>query len=112
MRVGSEVRMERSSRLDTIKAMIRNGHVETDTPIDLPEGTEVLIVPSVPREDDDDWDDSPAGISGWLERYDALQPLLFTEGETQSLIADRATRKAWEAGHADDRDRKLRELWK
>ena len=36
--------------MNTFKAFIRNGRVEPDAPLNLPEGTEVLILPTAVRE--------------------------------------------------------------
>jgi hypothetical protein len=103
---------ERITALAAIKALIRNGHVETEAPIDLPEGTEVLILPAIAREDPgDDWDDSATGIAAWLDKYDALEPLIITSDEKQPLEQDRAARREWELAQAEARARKLREIW-
>jgi hypothetical protein len=99
--------------MDGIKALIRNGRVEPEQPLELPEGTEVLIVPAHAADDDDDdgWDNSPEGIAAWLEWYRTLEPLQFTPEEKAALEADRAERKAWELQHFDERMDKLRKMW-
>ena len=66
-----------------LKGVIRNGRVEVAEPIDLADGTPLLI--SVPGGDEDDaedgWDVSPEGIAAWLTWCDALQPLKITPDE-------------------------------
>lgn len=98
--------------MNVIKARIRNGRIETDVPVSLPEGTELLVF----RADDateaeKEWDNSPEGIRDWLTWYDSLQPLLLTAEEQRTWDEDKAARKRWEIAHADEREEKLRGLW-
>lgn len=95
-----------------LKGIIRQGQVVLPCPAELPDGTEVNVVPvKTPPSDDDDWDNSPEGIADWLRWYDSLQPLLFTDEERAALQADRKARKEWEKAHFDERAEKLREMW-
>src|SRR5665213_3529868 len=89
--------------MNAIKAIIRNGRIETDGPLDLPEGTEVLILRSKGADNtEDDWDNTPEGIVAWLQWYDSLQPLIFTAEEREALEKDRISRKEWELAHFDE----------
>src|SRR5438105_1649270 len=97
--------------MNAIKATIRNGRVEPDQPLSLPEGTEVMVVPSGVSLAEKDWDDSPEGIAAWWKWYESLEPLIFTEEEKEALEADRKARKAWELAHAEERAEKLKGLW-
>jgi hypothetical protein len=66
------------------KGGIRQGQVVVPKPIDLPDGTEVIVAscPPTSEEDiEDGWDNSPQGIAAWLQWYDALEPLIFTPEE-------------------------------
>jgi hypothetical protein len=68
--------------MNTIKATVRNGRIETDSPIDLPDGTVLLL--SLPESDspgDEDSDDSPETIAEWLDWYNGLEPLIFSDDE-------------------------------
>jgi hypothetical protein len=72
--------------MNAIKAVVRNGRVETDSPIELPDGTELLISlvngDSASIEDTEEgWDTSPEGIAAWLQWYDTLEPLTITPSE-------------------------------
>jgi len=68
--------------MDTIKAVVRNGRIEIEGPLDLPEGTELLIpLPGGSQDEEDGWDNSPEGIAAWLKWYDSLQPLIRSEKE-------------------------------
>src|ERR1700677_1680427 len=66
------------------KAAIQQGQVIVPAPINLPDGTEVVVSASsaiFEDEVDKDWDNSPEGISEWLKWYDSLEPLIFTPEE-------------------------------
>jgi hypothetical protein len=97
--------------MDAINAVVRNGRVETDEPIDLPDGTRLVVRPADDDDVEDGWDNSPEGIAAWLKWYDSLEPLIFTPEEQKALEEDRKARKAWELAHADERHEKLRRLW-
>ena len=98
--------------MQTIKAIVRKGRIETDGPLDLPDGTELLVLCSNSTNvREDDWDDTPEGISAWLAWYDSLQPLIFTNKEQEAWTADQKARKEWELNHSDERAQKLRGLW-
>src|SRR5437879_3080889 len=98
--------------MNAIKALVQNGRVETDGPIDLPDGTEILILPCESADTRDGWEDTPEGIAAWLQWYDSLEPLVFTSEELAAWRTDQQERKDWETEHSDDRERKLRGLWK
>lgn len=56
-----------------LKGFIRNGRVEVDEPIDLPEGTEVVVAPEATIRDDGPV--SPEEIARVLAAMQRLQPL-------------------------------------
>jgi hypothetical protein len=101
--------------MNTIKATVRGGRIETDEPLDLPDGTELLIpLPNGTRDEcneDDDRDNSLEGIAAWLKWYDSLQPLLWTDEERAALDAERQARKEWEKAHFEERGEKLQRMW-
>ena len=101
--------------MNAIKAVVRNGRIETDEPINLPDGTELVIplpnASSAPEEPQEEWDDSPEGIEAWLRWCDSLQPLIFTEEELAALEVDRRARKEWEKAHFAEYSDQLRRLW-
>src|SRR5208283_4102160 len=71
------------------KAVIQQGQVIVANPIDLPDGTEVVISASPNFSEDDfetGWDNSPEGIASWLEWYNSLEPLIFTAEEETVFI--------------------------
>ncbi len=68
--------------MSTIKAIVRNGRIETEEPLDLPEGTELLIpIPDRSGDDEPGWDNSPEGVAAWLNWADSLEPLVRSEQE-------------------------------
>ncbi len=95
-----------------IDAVVRNGRIETDTPLNLPDGT-ALKVSLVTENDDsvDGWDNSPAGIEAWLNWYATLQPLIFTETERATLEAERSIRREREKANFGDYAEKLAKDW-
>jgi hypothetical protein len=100
--------------MHAIKAKVQNGRIEPESPLDLPDGTDVIILPAIAADSDDcmdGWDDSPEGIAARQVAYDALEPLIFTAEEAAALEADRQARKAWELAHFDQRAERLRKLW-
>jgi hypothetical protein len=54
-----------------IKAIFRNGQIETEEPISFPEGTALKIELDDEADVEDDWDVSPEGIAAWIERNNA-----------------------------------------
>jgi hypothetical protein len=102
--------------MNTIKAIVRGGRIELEEPLDLPDGTELLIpLPNGTQDeggdDEDGWDNSPEGIAAWLKWYDSLRPLLFTDEERAAWEAERQARKEWEKAHFEERAEKLRRMW-
>ena len=67
-----------------MKGVIRKGRVEVEEPINLPDGSEVIVQVLNGDADADleeGWDNSPQGIAAWLQWCDALQPLKITPQE-------------------------------
>jgi hypothetical protein len=87
--------------MTTIKAIIRNGRIEVDGPIDLPDGTELTIPipvpPTTPSPSDEDGSDPPEVIENWIRWYDSLEPVAFTPEE----------RAAWDAAHREQKQFEL-----
>ncbi len=74
------------------RAVIQQGQVIVAKPIDLPDGTEVVVSasPDLSEEDvEEEWDNSPEGIAAWLTWYHSLEPLIFTpeeEADTEAWL--------------------------
>lgn len=93
--------------MSIIRAIIRNGRIELDEPLDLPDGTEVQI--SLPENDDEPT--SQAEIDRILAAMDRMQPLQMSDAELSAWEADRQARKEWEKKHFFDHAEKLRRMW-
>jgi hypothetical protein len=99
--------------MTTIKAIIRNGRIEVDEPIDLPDGTELTIpIPVLPAPlglRDEDWSDTPEAIEAWIRWYDSLEPLDFTPAERAAWEAARHEQKQYELAQWEKRSRDIEE---
>jgi hypothetical protein len=99
--------------MTTIKAIIRNGRIEVDEPIDLPDGTELTIpLPVLPAPlgiRDEDWSDTPEAIESWIRWYDSLEPLEFTPAERAAWEAARGEQKQYELAQWEKRSEHLEE---
>lgn len=93
-----------------MKGVIRTGRVEIDEPIDLPDGTEVLVT-SGAAAFDDGRPMSPSEIAHVLASMDTFQPLDLTDAERVAWEAERQGRKAWEKARFADQSEKLRSMW-
>lgn len=97
--------------MTTIKATVRNGRIEVDAPIDLPDGTELNIpIPDPPKgfgPRDEDWSDTPQAIEAWLRWYDSLEPLHFTPEERAAWDAARREQKEFELARWEKRSQSI-----
>ncbi len=95
----------------TIKAIIRNGRIELDAPIDLPDGTELTIslptLPLPPGIRDEDDSDTPEAIEAWIRWYDALEPLDFSPAERSAWEAARREQKQYELAEWEKRSQSI-----
>lgn len=74
--------------MTTMKAVVRNGRIETDEPLDLPDGTEVLVSMNE-WVSEDDGPMSPEEINRVLAAMEKIEPFDRTEEE-------RAAADTWE----------------
>lgn len=96
-----------------IEAMVRDGRVVTETPLNLPDGTKVKIVQSddAPSGGVDIWENSPEGLKAWNKWIDSLEPFILTPEEEADIAKFRAERRAWDLEHQEERFEKLRKMW-
>lgn len=101
--------------MTTVHTVIRDRRIDVPAPSDLPDGTKVVVSVNAVSEDvgidESAGDDAPEDIEEWIRRYDALDPLVFTEAELAALEADRQERKAWEKAHFNEHADKLAKQW-
>jgi hypothetical protein len=78
------------------KGILRNGRVEVDKPIDLPDGTELLIsLPNGVADSDDDGPMTPEEIARVLAAMEKVEPFDMTPEEEAEIEAGRQQRKAY-----------------
>jgi hypothetical protein len=74
-----------------VRGVVRGGRIEVDTPINLPDGTELLIpLPEgtgPPTAAEGAWDNSPEGVAAWLAWFDSLPTLTVTPEEEADTAA-------------------------
>jgi hypothetical protein len=88
--------------MNTIKAVIRNGKIELEKPVDLPDGTELTIaLPDLPGPNGTETAESPEDIKDWIRWYDALEPLEFTAEERAVWEQLRQQQKEFELAQWD-----------
>ncbi len=98
--------------MTTIKATVRNGRIEVAEPLDLPDGTELLIpLPNGSQEREEDRLMTPEEIARVLAAMDKVEPFVWTEEEGAAREADRLARKEWEKAHFNEHADNLRRLW-
>jgi hypothetical protein len=94
--------------MTTIRATVRGGRIEVDEPIDLPDGTQLLI--PIPNGEADD-EMGPEEIARVLAAMDRLEPLEMTEAELAAWEADRQARKEAEKADFARRAARVEGLW-
>jgi hypothetical protein len=97
--------------MTTIRAVVRDGRIEVDEPLDLPNGT-VLQIPvplDVGRTNDEPM--SPEEIREVLAVMDRMEPLRMSDAELAAWDADRKARKERERALFIDRAEKLGRMW-
>ncbi len=101
--------------MTTLTAIVRNGRLELQKPIDLPDGTEVQLWllsggerVSAPE---DDRPMSPEEIARTLAAMEKVEPLDLSDEERAAWEAERQTRKEWEKARFAEQAEKLRGMW-
>jgi hypothetical protein len=97
--------------MTSIKAVVRNGRIEVDKPISLPDGTQLTIpIPELSERlenTDEDRSDTPEAIENWIRWYDALEPVEFTEEDRAAWEAARQEQKEFEIGQWEERSKRI-----
>lgn len=98
--------------MTTITATVRNGRIEPDEPLELPEGTALRItVPNEEELSEEEDATNPASIARDLAIMRTFEPLQMTEEEIAAWEADRKAHKEWELAHFEEHSRKLEQIW-
>jgi hypothetical protein len=97
--------------MSTLKGIIRNGQVIVTGPTDLPDGTEVEIVPVGVAYAGDQGQVTPDEIARTLAAMELVEPFEMSDAERAAIQADREARKEWEKAHFDEHGDRLRRVW-
>src|SRR6516162_5536260 len=97
--------------MSTLKGIIRNGQVILIGRTDLPDGTEVEILPVGLSSVDDQGQMTPDEIARTLAAMEKIEPFEMTDAERAAIEADRQARKEWEKAHFDEHADRLRRIW-
>jgi hypothetical protein len=96
--------------MTALKGIIQQGQVIMPGPTDLPDGTEVQVIPvGLAGSAEDDGPMTPAEITRTLAAMDEVEPLEMSDQERAALEADRRARKEWEKGRFHEHADPLRE---
>ena len=96
----------------TLKGTIQNGQVVLPEPTDLPDGTEVEILPvSRAEAADDEGPVTPDEIARTLAAMEQIEPFEMTDQERAAIEAERRAHKEWEKARFDAHADRLREMW-
>src|SRR5271165_1156560 len=81
---------QRGVRMNAIKATVMQGRLELKVPLDWPDGTEVLIEPTMaPLEkigiDESEWRDDPESLADWEAWIKTIEPFELTPDEAKRI---------------------------
>ncbi len=98
--------------MSAIRGIIRKGQVIMTEPADLPDETEVEIVPlGLPESVNEEEALTPDEIARTLAAMDAVEPFEMTDEERADIEADRQARKEWEKARFNEHADRLRSMW-
>jgi hypothetical protein len=86
--------------MDVIKATVKSGRLELESPLHWPDGTEVQIEAAiVPLErigiDESRWSDDGSSLADWEAWIKTIEPLEFTPEESARMIEFDETMRAF-----------------
>jgi len=97
--------------VNTLKGIIHNGQVVLPQPTNLPEGTEVEIVPVGLANPADEGPETPDEICRVLAAMDEVQPFEMTDRDRAMIELERQARRDWEKARFNEHAEGLREIW-
>src|SRR5262245_39044288 len=98
--------------MGAIRGIIRKGQVIVTEPVDLPDETEVEIVPlGLEGSADEGTTMSADEIARTLAAMDEIEPFEMTDEERAAIAADRQARKEWEKARFLEHADRLRSAW-
>ncbi|MHB1560681.1 MAG: hypothetical protein ACYC61_24775 [Isosphaeraceae bacterium] len=98
--------------MNAIRGIIRKGQVIMTEPADLPDETEVEIVPvGLGESVDEDRALTPDEIARTLAAMDAIEPFEMTDEEMAAIEAERRAHKEWEKARFNEHADRLQSIW-
>jgi hypothetical protein len=97
--------------MTTITAVVRNGRLEVDEPLNLPNGTVLQIPLPLDAEKAADEPMTPEEIQRVLAAMDQMEPLQMTDAELAAWEAERQARKDREKADFFKQAEKLQRMW-
>jgi hypothetical protein len=98
-----------------VKGIVRNGRVEVEQPINLPDGSEVTITGYANGKfvglPDYGGPTTQEEIAATLDAMEKIEPFEMTDEERGAWETERQARKEWEKAHFAERAEKLRRMW-
>jgi len=102
--------------MTAISAEIKNGYLVSVEPVDLPEGTKLIVSAQLNSDDEihgmteEEQGTSPEAIERWLASFHAIEPLDMTADEEARWQADRKAQREFELNTSDERVDRLRSV--
>lgn len=96
-----------------LKGVVSKGRIELDEPLNLPDGT-VLMIPLPNGKLDEADDDRPLTqeeIEQSLVLMDQMEPIQMTEDEIAAWEKERKAQREWEKQHFHEQAAKLEKIW-
>jgi hypothetical protein len=98
--------------MSAIRGIIRKGQVVMTEPANLPDETEVEIVPvGLMGSTDDEGAMSPDEVARTLAAMDEIEPFDMSDEERAAIETDRQARKEWEKARFNEHADRLRSMW-
>jgi len=96
-----------------LKGVVSKGRIELDEPLNLPDGTVLMIpLPNGKLEElDDDRPLTQEEIEQSLALMDQMEPLQMSDEEIAAWEAERKAQREWEKAHFFERAAKLEKIW-
>ncbi|HJZ93830.1 MAG TPA: hypothetical protein VKE40_23355 [Gemmataceae bacterium] len=83
--------------MNVVTGIVRDGHVELDTPTAFPNGTRVRVQPDHDDVEDDEqhpWPTTMEGIEAMIRELEVIEPAILTAEEEAQIAANRKAMKA------------------
>lgn len=102
--------------MNTIKAIIHNGRLKLDEPVDLPDGSEVEVLLHVASElplpelfgmSEEEQGETPEEIERWIAEVEAIPAITMSDEEWAAWEQRRKEDREWQLANAVEREKRL-----